>query len=104
MLHSFFIFSEHGICLFAEHFIETQIDNQLISGFINALGSFATEALGSGMQSLRLQTGEQLSILRYKDGPIPLLGMVIADSKDNDVLIQNILNEFLSEFCNLFQK
>ncbi len=104
MLHSFYITTENGVCIFAKHFIKTQIDNQLISGFINALGSFATEALGSGMQSLKLQTGEQLSILRYNAGPIPLIGMVVADSKDNNILIRNILDEFLTEFSNLFQK
>jgi len=104
MLHSLYIVSEHGSCLFAKHFIDTQIDNQLISGFINALGSFATEALGSGMQSLKLQTGEQLSILRFDKAPIPLIGMIIADSRDNDILIRNILNEFLNEFSTIFQK
>ncbi|TFG05886.1 MAG: hypothetical protein EU536_00650 [Promethearchaeota archaeon] len=104
MIHSLYIITENGICLFAQHFIDTQIDNQLISGFINALGAFATEALGSGMQSLKLQTGDHLSVLRYTAGAIPLIGMVIADSRDNDILIRNILQEILVEFCSLFEK
>ncbi len=104
MLHSIYIITENGICIFAKHFIDIHIDNQLISGFINALGAFATEALGSGLQSLKLQTGDHLSILRYTDGPIPLIGIVIADSKDNGILIRNILHEILTEFCTIFQR
>ncbi|MHA1264177.1 MAG: hypothetical protein ACTSRS_02990 [Candidatus Helarchaeota archaeon] len=103
MFHNLYIVTENGVCIFAKHFIKSQIDNQLITGFISALGSFAIEALGVELQSLRLQTGEQLSILRY-NGPIPLIGLVIADAKDNDILIRNILNEILSEFCSIFYR
>ena len=95
MLHSVYITLESGACIYAKHFIESKIDNQLITGFINALGAFATEALGSEMQSLRLQTGEQLAILRYAEGKTPIVGILVADARDNSKLIQNLLFIFL---------
>ena len=104
MFHSIYITTESGVCIFAKHFIPSKIDNQLISGFMNALGSFATEALGSGMQSLKLQTGEQLAILRFKDGKTPLIGIVVADGRDNPKLIQNLLSQILIDFYTIFQR
>ncbi|MHA1132443.1 MAG: hypothetical protein ACTSQQ_16775 [Candidatus Helarchaeota archaeon] len=103
MLHSVYITLESGACIFARHYIQSRIDNQLLSGFINALGAFATEALGSEMQSIRLQTGEQLSIMRYLNGRVSLIGIIIADARDNDTLIRNILLQVLSDFSLIFQ-
>ena len=104
MFHSLYITTESGVCIFAQHFIESRIDNQLITGFINALGAFATEALGSEMQSLKLQTGEQLAILRYTGGQDPLIGIVVADARDNSVLIRNLLKQILVDFYTIFKQ
>ncbi|NVM54916.1 MAG: hypothetical protein HWN66_14525 [Candidatus Helarchaeota archaeon] len=103
MIHSVFITTPSGTCIFEKHYLErSQINSQLISGFINALGAFAKEALGSGMQSLKLQTGEQLFIYPLKETPI--IGIVIADPRDNSRLIRNILLEILSEFSTIFKR
>ncbi len=104
MFHAIFFVLENGVCIFSKNFIASKIDSQLITGFLSALGSFATEALGSGMQSLKLQTGEQLSILKYSQGKTPLLGIVIADPRDNSKLIQNLLLQMLTEFHSIFQR
>jgi MFS family permease len=104
MLHSVYITLESGACIYARHYIDSRIDNQLLSGFIHALGSFANEALGSEMQSLRLQTGEQLSIMRYPYGKFPIIGILIADARDNTTLIRNLLLQVLTEFYTIFQK
>ncbi|MHA1649835.1 MAG: hypothetical protein ACTSYB_06560 [Candidatus Helarchaeota archaeon] len=103
MLHSIYITLDSGACIFAKHYIASKIDNQLISGFINALGAFSVEALGSEMQSLRLQTGEQLSVLKYTEGKIPLIGIIIADARDNPTLIRNLLSQILTDFYAIFQ-
>ncbi len=104
MLHSIYITLESGACIYARHYIDSRIDNQLLSGFIHALGSFANEALGSEMQSLRLQTGEQLSIMRYPHGKFPIIGIIIADARDNTTLIRNLLLQILTEFYTIFRK
>ncbi len=102
MFHSIFITTEHGICIFEKHFIKTKMDGQLITGFINALGSFATEALGSEMQSLRLQTGEQLFVLPYRETSI--IGIAITGAKDHPKLVQKLLNQMLADFSMIFQR
>ncbi len=104
MFHSLYITTENGVCIFAKHFLKkSKIDDQLISGFINALGSFATEALGAGMQSLKLQTGEQLAILKYSE-KVSLIGIVIADPRDNLTLIRKLLLKILTDFYTIFRQ
>ncbi len=106
MFHSFFIVTESGICIFEQHFRrKSRVDSQLISGFINALGAFSVEALGSGMQSLQLQTGEHLYIYPYKKiSTVGLVGIVIADSRDNSYLVKKILHQILDDFSMIFEK
>ena len=104
MFHSLYIVLESGVCIFSKDFIEVGVESQLITGFLNALGAFATEALGSEMQSLKLQTGEQLSILKYTQSKTPLVGIVIADPRDNSKLIQRLLLRILTEFTSIFKR
>ena len=104
MFHSLYIVLESGVCIFSKDFIEVGVESQLITGFLNALGAFATEALGSEMQSLKLQTGEQLSILKYTQSKTPLVGIVIADPRDNPKLIQRLLLRILTEFTSIFKR
>jgi hypothetical protein len=104
MFHAVYIVLENGTCIFSKNFTKNTIDSQLFAGFLSALGSFATEALGSGMQSLKLQTGEQLSVLKYSQGKMPLVGIVLADPRDNPKLIQNLLLQILTEFYSIFQR
>lgn len=104
MFHAVYIVLENGVCIFSKNFTNSTIDSQLFAGFLSALGSFATESLGSGLQSLKLQTGEQLSMLKCAQGKTPLVGIVIADSRDNPKLIQKLLLQILTEFHSIFQR
>jgi len=106
MFHSIYIVLESGVCVFSRNFIESKIDTQLITGFLSALSAFAIEAVGTGLQSLRLQTGEQLSILKYfgQNKRTPLVGIVIADPRDNPNLIQNLLLQILTEFQSIYER
>jgi len=102
MLHSLYIIMENGVSVFTKHYKKMKVDDQLISGFMSALGNFSTEALGADLQSIKLKTGEQLSILKYPYAPI--LGIVIADSRDHSTLIADILTEILREFTEDYRK
>jgi len=106
MFHSIYIVLESGVFIFSKNFIESKSgdQSQLITGFLSALGAFATEALGSGMQSLKLQTGEQLSILKYTQRKTPLVGIAIADPRENSTLIQRLLLQIIEEFYSIFQR
>jgi hypothetical protein len=102
MFHSIYIIMENGVSVFSKHFKKMKVDDQLISGFMSALGNFSTEALGSDLQSIKLKTGEQLSILKYPYAPI--IGIVIADPRDHATLISEVLTEILKEFTEEYRK
>ena len=69
---------------------------------MSAIGNFSAEALGADLQSIKLKTGEQLSILKYQYAPI--IGIVIADPRDHPSLISEILTQILREFTEEFRK
>ncbi len=102
MFHSLYIILQNGTCVFTRHYRKSRVDDQLLSGFISALGNFSREALGSNLQSIKLQSGEQLSILKYQYAPI--IGIVIADPRDHPSLISTILNRILQDFTEEFRK
>lgn len=77
-------------------------DTQIFTGFISAIGSFASEALGSALQSIRLQTGEQLAIMKHE--PSRLIVVCIADGRDHDKLLAAILLKILDRFFKIFKK
>lgn len=96
MIYSIYIITENGVCVFTKHYKKSLVDDQLISGFMSALGNFSIEALGSELQSIKLRTGEQLSVLKhYKQS---IIGVVLADPRDHPNLISSLLTAILNEF------
>jgi len=76
-------------------------DSQIFAGFLSAIGSFAAEALGSGLQAIQLQTGEKLAIMRHESG---IIGICVADGRDHDKLISALLKKILDRFYGMFKK
>ncbi len=101
VLHSLFILRENGICVFERHWIETDIDAHLFSGFITALSAFAVESMGKTFQSLKLVKEQRLAILKHPYAPI--IGVIIADYRDNGYLLNKILEKILNKFYQIFQ-
>lgn len=102
MFHSIYLTRRNGVSVYSRHYKEMKAEDQLVSGFVSALGSFSTEALGSDLQSVILQTGERLSILTSSDASV--VGIIIADSRDHPALISKLLTEIIQEFIEIFQK
>ncbi|MHA1385001.1 MAG: hypothetical protein ACTSR3_14730 [Candidatus Helarchaeota archaeon] len=96
---------ESGICIYEESLYEissASADTQIFSGFITAIGSFAVEALGSNLQSIQLQTGEQMALIKHKESK--LLGICIADGRDHAKLLSNLLVKILDRFFELYKQ
>lgn len=101
MIKSVFICNENGTCIFERHYGKIEeVDSQVFSGFITALGSFALEAIGEDLQALRMAGNQQMVLRRHM--VIPILGVIIADRRDNLKLLNNLLQEILIEFHHAF--
>ncbi|MFX1452933.1 MAG: hypothetical protein ACFFCM_19005 [Promethearchaeota archaeon] len=105
MIDKLYIMYENGTCVFEKIYYSSldtiQTDSQLFTGFLTAIGGFAAEALGSGLQSIHLQTGEQLAIMKHES---KIIGICIADGRDHDKLISSLLKKILDRFYQLFKK
>lgn len=104
MIDKLYVMYEQGICVFEKVYftrIDAMTDTQIFTGFLSAIGSFAAEALGSGLQAIHLQTGEKLAIMKHHSG---MLGICVADTRDHDKLISSLLKKILYRFYELFKK
>ena len=94
-----------GICVFEKKFytyLGKEEDTQIFTGFISAIGNFALEALGSTLQSIHLQTGEQLAIMKHETSNLYVV--CIADGRDHEKLLATILLKILNRFYRTFKK
>lgn len=96
MIHNLYIITEAGVAVYSKNFAKSTMDEQLISGFILAIGNFATEAVGSGLKKIEMQTGEQLFV--YYDSTLKLTAAAITGAQDYLKLITKILQKVLIKF------
>ena len=96
MIHAIYLINEGGICIFEHHYVEKKMDSDLVTGFMNAVGSFAKEAFFSGLQKIDLEGGRRLVYGMSQDAKI--LAAVLTDAEDYPSLIVEILDKIISEF------
>ncbi|MFX1293641.1 MAG: hypothetical protein ACFFD2_02095 [Promethearchaeota archaeon] len=101
MIHNLYIISESGIAIYSNYFVESILDEQLISGFLLAISNFATEAVGSGLKKIELQTGEQLHV--YYDNSKHLTAAALTNAQDHSKLVLKILKKTLDKFYASFK-
>ncbi len=96
MINSLYVI-DAGVCIYS-HVIHRGvfIDEQLLSGFLTAIGTFAHEAFKSGLQTIEIQNG--LKIAFYLEPQFKLIFCTIEDVRDNNHLIGKILGEISAEF------
>ncbi|MHA1150210.1 MAG: hypothetical protein ACTSR8_18415 [Promethearchaeota archaeon] len=98
MFHNLYVI-DAGVCLYSYDFIEkTVIDDQLLSGFLTAIGSFAQETFQSGLQTIKILDGQKL--IFYPEKTQKLTFCAIANEKDNDHLLENLLAQIAQEFVS----
>lgn len=105
MIHKLYLMFESGICIFEKIYythLSKEEDTQIFTGFISAIGNFASEALGSTLQSIRLQTGEQLAIMKHEVSN--LIVVCVADGRDHEKLLASILLKIIERFFEIFKQ
>lgn len=96
MFHNLYVI-DAGVCLYSYDFIENvAIDDQLLSGFLSAIGSFAQETFQSGLQTIKILDGQKL--IFYLEKTQKLTFCAIANEKDNDHLLETLLAEIAQDF------
>ncbi|MBD3351544.1 MAG: hypothetical protein GF364_08660 [Candidatus Lokiarchaeota archaeon] len=97
MIHALYII-DSGICIYSYRFKkDTDIDEQLLSGFLTAIGNFAKETFKSdtGLQTIQIQD-EKLNF--YLDKKNDLLYCAVSSYQDNNTLLESILKEISEAF------
>ena len=94
MIHNLYIISEGGVSIYTKNFVKSPMDEQLISGFLLAVGNFVKEAVGSGLRRIEMETGEQMFV--YYDFSTKLTAAAITSPKDHPALVSEILPEILA--------
>ncbi|MHA1683733.1 MAG: hypothetical protein ACTSUE_22535 [Promethearchaeota archaeon] len=97
MIHSLFII-DRGISIYSYHFKKTDIDGQLLSGFLSAIGSFAQETFQTGLQTISIRNGEKMNF--YVEDTHGLIFCAISNDKDNNKLLGKLLKRISTSFVH----
>ncbi|MHA1804253.1 MAG: hypothetical protein ACTSU4_06910 [Promethearchaeota archaeon] len=98
MIESIYILNENGVLLYEKLLTESVFDSNLLIGFFSSITNFSREALNSVINYLDLGENKKLIIISMsREG---LLGAMIANSKDNNILLNKILKTILLDFID----
>ncbi|MHA1818877.1 MAG: hypothetical protein ACTSU2_16510 [Promethearchaeota archaeon] len=78
---------------------DIDLDPQLVSGFLTAIGNFARETFQSGLQSIAIKN-QKMSF--YYDAKTQLLFCAISNLNDNNYLLENLLGKIARAFIKQF--
>jgi len=102
LITALYLIARGGTCIFKREYTKTEVDEQLISGFLSAIEDFARETFLDGLQEIKLQTGRTLIYgIWGKEGE--LLGAALADEEDHPKLVEEILNEVMTKFYSKYE-
>ncbi|MHA1145151.1 MAG: hypothetical protein ACTSRW_10470 [Candidatus Helarchaeota archaeon] len=102
MFHTIYLINEAGICIYERHYVENKLDPDLVTGFMNAVGSFAKEAFLSGLQSMELEDNKRL--IYGIDSKNRLLAAALADQVDHPKLQERILQQVIEAFLHDYEQ
>ncbi|MFX0133381.1 MAG: hypothetical protein ACFFDN_07045 [Candidatus Hodarchaeota archaeon] len=102
MIHSLYIINPAGICIYSEHFIKSRIDEQLLTGFLTAIGSFSQEAIGGALQKINIRTGEQMVLFYHEESKLTIAA--IAHENDYPSLLEHLLTKIITQFYKTYKK
>lgn len=97
MIHHLYII-DSGVSIYSYHFKKgSEVDEQLLSGFLTAMGSFAKQTFKGGLQTIYIER-EKLNFYLHQD--TQLLFCAISDTRDNDNLLESLLKEIANRFAD----
>ncbi len=100
MIYALYLINEAGICIFERHYVEKRLDADLVTGFMNAVGSFANEVFLSGLQSMELEDGKRL--IYGLDKETKIMSAALTDQADHPLLLKRILEKVIKAFIDYY--
>jgi uncharacterized protein YneF (UPF0154 family) len=97
LITALYLIAKGGTCIFKREYTKTEVDEQLISGFLSAIENFARETFLDGLQEIKLQTGRTL-IYGIWGEKGELLGAALADGADHPKLVEEMLRDIMARF------
>lgn len=97
LITALYLIAKGGTCIFKREYTKTEVDEQLISGFLSAIEDFARETFLDGLQEIKLQTGRKL-IYGIWGEKGELLGAALADEEDHPKLVEEMLRNIMARF------
>ncbi len=100
MIHNLYIFNTSGICIYGRNFTNNySMENNLITSFFTALGSFTKEVIGNKFKTIEMGDVKfviiQKNILNYA---------LLCDSTISIIFLENIVSEINTHFVNYIKK
>lgn len=96
MITSFYIIDQ-GVCIYNYNFkTANPIDQQLLSGFLSAIGTFAQATFQTALQSILIQNGLKLNFYAETDQHLTLCA--ISDARDSNELLQLVMQQISDQF------
>ncbi len=106
MIDSVYIINENGVLLYEKNLTSTSFDTNLLVGFLSSITHFSREALNRVIKHLDLGENKKLIILPMSREC--LLGAMVANANDNNILLnqvlRNILLDFIDEYSPYYEK
>jgi len=94
---------DQGICIYSFDFKKNiYVDENLLSGFLTAVGSFAQETFQTGLQAIQIRNGQKL--IFFIENEQKLTFCAVADERDNNHLLEQILGEIARNFTAKLSK
>jgi hypothetical protein len=91
------------MCIYSYNFKQDIAANeQLISGFLSAIGSFAQEIFQTGLQTIEIRNGKKLVFSIEPDHK--LVFCAIADTRDNNFLLEKTLSFISATFISTMKE
>ncbi len=85
------------MCIYTYNFRKSiDIDEQLLSGFLSAIGSFAQQTFQTGLQTINIENGQKMNF--YVEKQTKLIFVAISDTRDNNSLLEHLLAEIALKF------
>ncbi len=103
MILSLYIIHESGPCIFKREYGKNiEVDEQLISGFLMAVRTFAQETFLDGLQRIHLASGRRL-IYGY-NREYGILAAAISEKDDHPKLVEKLLDTIVKMFVKKYKE
>ncbi|HEC39573.1 hypothetical protein LCGC14_0576630 [marine sediment metagenome] len=100
MIENLWILIKGGILVFSKNYIKLKVtDDNLIAGFLSALGSFVKETTNEEIKSISME-GRKFSYI-VGDG---LIIVISTNQLDNDILVFELLKDIKSKFLEKYME